>query len=224
MWKQTLHTPKGIGRNRHNCCGIQSIPAESTLGNKKNPSLIRRSPTPFKACSVAQPGGETLRLNGLGAVIRTDPAGTMWFGTWDAGLYRYDQSRFQSVKSQSGPSPASISGIEFNPDGNSIPEDIPRIVAKVNEGYDLVIGSRYRDGAKSDDDDWLTAAGNWMFTRIVNLLFGTSYTDVLVGFRAYRRAVRELGVVFGLRRSNSAKSASMVSAQVTRLRPRRFAA
>src|SRR5262245_29769282 len=77
--------------------------------------------------------------------------------------------------------------IEFNPDGNSIPTDIPRIIAKVNEGYDLVIGSRYREGAKSDDDDWLTATGNWMFTRIVNLLFGTRYTDVLVGFRAYRR-------------------------------------
>ena len=65
--------------------------------------------------------------------------------------------------------------IEFNPDGNSIPDDIPRIIAKINEGYDLVIGSRYRDGAKSDDDDWL------------NLLFGTQYTDSLVGFRAYRR-------------------------------------
>jgi C-methyltransferase C-terminal domain/Glycosyl transferase family 2/Methyltransferase domain len=78
--------------------------------------------------------------------------------------------------------------IEFNPDGNSIPEDIPRIIAKINEGYDLVIGSRYRDGAKSDDDDWVTALGNWMFTQIVNLLFGTRYTDVLVGFRAYRRA------------------------------------
>ncbi len=77
--------------------------------------------------------------------------------------------------------------IEFNPDGNSIPDDIPRIIAKINEGYDLVIGSRYREGAKSEDDDWLTAAGNWMFTRIVNLLFGTQYTDSLVGFRAYRR-------------------------------------
>jgi hypothetical protein len=77
--------------------------------------------------------------------------------------------------------------IEFNPDGNSIPADIPRIIAKVREGYDLVIGSRYREGAKSDDDDGLTAFGNWMFTRIVNLLFGTRYTDVLVGFRAYRR-------------------------------------
>ena len=77
--------------------------------------------------------------------------------------------------------------IEFNPDGNSIPADIPRIVAKINEGYDLVIGSRYREGAKSDDDDWLTATGNWMFTAIVNLLFRTQYTDSLVGFRAYRR-------------------------------------
>jgi glycosyltransferase involved in cell wall biosynthesis len=77
--------------------------------------------------------------------------------------------------------------IEFNPDGNCIPDDIPRIIAKVREGYDLVIGSRYRDGAKSDDDNWLTALGNWMFTRIVNVLFGTRYTDALVGFRAYRR-------------------------------------
>jgi glycosyltransferase involved in cell wall biosynthesis len=77
--------------------------------------------------------------------------------------------------------------VEFTPDGNAIPADIPRIIAKVREGYDLVIGSRYRDGAKSDDDDWLTATGNWMFTRIVNVLFGTDYTDVLVGFRAYRR-------------------------------------
>ena len=45
----------------------------------------------------------------------------------------------------------------------------------MREGYDLVIGSRYRDGAKSDDDNWLTALGNWMFTRIVNVLFGTRH-------------------------------------------------
>ena len=58
---------------------------------------------------------------------------------------------------------------------------------KVNEGYDLVIGSRYLAGAQSDDDDWLTAFGNWLFTTAVNILFGSSYTDVLVGFRAFRR-------------------------------------
>lgn len=78
--------------------------------------------------------------------------------------------------------------IEFPPDGSSPPERIPDLIAKINEGYDLVIGSRYRDGAKSYDDDIVTRFGNWLFTTIVNVLFGTRYTDVLIGFRAYRRS------------------------------------
>src|SRR5262249_61233166 len=65
--------------------------------------------------------------------------------------------------------------IEFNPDGNSIPDDIPRIVAKVKEGYDLVIGSRYRDGARSDHGDWFAPARNWVFTRVLNPLFWTRH-------------------------------------------------
>jgi glycosyltransferase involved in cell wall biosynthesis len=77
--------------------------------------------------------------------------------------------------------------VEFMADGNALPDDIPRLIAKVREGYDLVVGSRYLGGAVSEDDDWLTALGNRMFTAIVNLLFGTRYTDVLNGFRAYRR-------------------------------------
>jgi glycosyltransferase involved in cell wall biosynthesis len=78
--------------------------------------------------------------------------------------------------------------IEFMPDGNSIPADIPRMIDKMREGYDLVIGSRYFGGAKSDDDDFMTAWGNWMFTLMVNVLFNARYTDVLTGFRAYRRS------------------------------------
>lgn len=77
--------------------------------------------------------------------------------------------------------------IEFPPDGNSLPDRILPALEKVREGYDLVIVSRYREGARSLDDDAMTAIGNWMFTRLTNLLFGTSYTDVLVGFRAYRK-------------------------------------
>ena len=78
--------------------------------------------------------------------------------------------------------------VEFMPDGNSRAEDIPRIIAKMREGYDLVVASRYADGARSDDDDWLTGIGNGMFTTIVNVLFWSNYTDVLTGFRAYRRS------------------------------------
>lgn len=77
--------------------------------------------------------------------------------------------------------------IEFPPDGNSMPEKIPEVIHKLKEGYDLVIASRYAPGAHSDDDDLLTALGNWGFTFVTNLLFWSSYTDVLVGFRGYRK-------------------------------------
>jgi glycosyltransferase involved in cell wall biosynthesis len=78
--------------------------------------------------------------------------------------------------------------VEFPPDGSSPPERIGDLVNKIEEGYDLVIGSRYMKGAKSYDDDFVTAFGNWMFTKIVNILFGTKFTDVLIGYRAYRRS------------------------------------
>ncbi len=78
--------------------------------------------------------------------------------------------------------------IEFPPDGNSMPEKIPDVIRKLQEGYDFVIASRYARGARSDDDDFLTAIGNWGFTFATNLLFWSSYTDALVGFRGYRKS------------------------------------
>ncbi len=84
--------------------------------------------------------------------------------------------------------------ITFTPDGNSLPERIPALVAKMREGYDMVIVSRYREGAKSEDDDAITAFGNWMFTRLINLFFGGRYTDTLVGFRAWKRQIYDLAI------------------------------
>lgn len=76
--------------------------------------------------------------------------------------------------------------ITFSPDGNSIPERIPDLVEKLREGYDMVIVSRYLDGAKSEDDDWVTGFGNWMFTAMINILFGGKYTDTLVIYRGFK--------------------------------------
>ncbi|MBL7047349.1 MAG: glycosyltransferase, partial [Candidatus Marinimicrobia bacterium] len=50
--------------------------------------------------------------------------------------------------------------ITFSPDGNSDPERIPPLIEKMKEGYDIVIVSRYLNGAKSYDDDIVTAFGN----------------------------------------------------------------
>jgi glycosyltransferase involved in cell wall biosynthesis len=83
--------------------------------------------------------------------------------------------------------------LTFSPDGNSIPGLLPRLVAKIDEGYDMVIASRYKPPARSHDDDWVTAFGNWLFTRTINLLHGGRYTDAMVIYRAYRtRLIREL--------------------------------
>lgn len=77
--------------------------------------------------------------------------------------------------------------LTFSPDGNSIPDLIPSCIAKMREGYDMVIVSRYAPGAKSYDDDPVTAFGNWLFTHLINLLHGGHYTDAMVIYRAYRK-------------------------------------
>lgn len=77
--------------------------------------------------------------------------------------------------------------LTFSPDGNSIPELLPKLIAKIDEGFDMVIASRYLPPARSDDDDRVTAFGNWLFTRTVNLLHGGRYTDAMVIYRAYRK-------------------------------------
>lgn len=77
--------------------------------------------------------------------------------------------------------------ITFSPDGNSVPELIHPLVEKMKEGYDMVIVSRYLDGAKSEDDDIVTAFGNWLFTNTVNFLFGAKYTDAMVMYRAFKK-------------------------------------
>jgi glycosyltransferase involved in cell wall biosynthesis len=85
--------------------------------------------------------------------------------------------------------------LSFSPDGNCDPAVLPRIIDKMREGYDLVIGSRYLKGVRSEDDDVVTAFGNWLFTRTVNLLYGARYSDVMVIYRAFTKSlIYELGL------------------------------
>ncbi len=85
--------------------------------------------------------------------------------------------------------------LTFSPDGNSIPELIPACIEKMREGYDMVIVSRYKEGARSYDDDAVTSFGNTLFTTMINLLHGAHYTDAMVIYRAYRTDLpRELGL------------------------------
>jgi len=79
--------------------------------------------------------------------------------------------------------------ISFSPDGNSVPEAIPSLIKKIEEGNDMVIASRYLGHAKSHDDDFITRFGNWLFTKAINVFHGSNYTDALVIYRIYRKSL-----------------------------------
>src|SRR4030066_887276 len=72
-------------------------------------------------------------------------------------------------------------------DGSHIPEEIPLMLKKISEGYDVVIPSRFLGG--SDDMTPVVSLGNRLLTVIFNLLFprGKYITDSLYGFKAIKR-------------------------------------
>ena len=79
--------------------------------------------------------------------------------------------------------------IEFSLDGNCLPECLPPLVQKLREGYDLVIVSRYLPPAKSTDDTWMTALGNWMFSLLIRWLGPGRITDSLGMYRGFRTSI-----------------------------------
>ena len=77
----------------------------------------------------------------------------------------------------------------FSPDGNDLPEDIPKLIEKTKEGYDVVHISRFGKNSASYDANWLERFGNNMFTFLVNTFFGSNYSDALNGFRVIKREI-----------------------------------
>lgn len=106
--------------------------------------------------------------------------------------------------------------VVLSPDGNSVPEKIPELVEKMKEGYDMAIVSRYLDGAKSYDDNAITAFGNWFFTKLINVLFGAKCTDVLVMYRAYKKGLEKM--IEGETNNNSWGSLMLIRAIKNKLK------
>ncbi len=110
-----------------------------------------------------------------------------WANQQGYEVYVQKQKGFRHAYMEAWPLVRGDAVITFSPDGNSVPELLPLLITKMNEGYDMVIASRYLGSAKSEDDDIVTSFGNWLFTRTVNLLHGGNYTDVMVIYRIYRK-------------------------------------
>ena len=88
----------------------------------------------------------------------------------------------------------------FGADGNNEPEEIPKMLEKIKEGYDQVIISRFGKTSINEDAGIIDAFGNKMFTAITNIIFRGQFTDTLSSSRAFtRKAWNEIKLdAFGL--------------------------
>ncbi len=77
--------------------------------------------------------------------------------------------------------------VMLDADGSTDPAEIPRFVKALDEGADFAKGSRFMPGAGSSDISRLRQSGNYWLNKIVNLLYGTRYTDLCYGYNAFHR-------------------------------------
>jgi glycosyltransferase involved in cell wall biosynthesis len=77
--------------------------------------------------------------------------------------------------------------VMLDADGSTDPGEIPRFVEALKEGADFAKGSRFLSGAGSSDISRVRQYGNYWLNKIVNLVYGTRYTDLCYGYNAFRR-------------------------------------
>jgi dolichol-phosphate mannosyltransferase len=78
--------------------------------------------------------------------------------------------------------------ISMEADNSCDPEDIPRIVEKIRAGNDIVVASRYADGAstnKSFANILISRLGNVFISRI----YGIPINDFTIAYRGFRREI-----------------------------------
>jgi len=79
--------------------------------------------------------------------------------------------------------------ITFMGDLSDNPSDIPKLIKKFDEGYDIVCGSRFVPGGDVNDYPKIKMISNRLWNRIFGILFMTNLKDISNGFKLYRREV-----------------------------------
>jgi glycosyltransferase involved in cell wall biosynthesis len=77
--------------------------------------------------------------------------------------------------------------VMLDADGSANPAEIPAFVEALMNGADFAKGSRFREGGGSSDITHLRRVGNRGLNGIVNVLFGTAYSDLCYGYNAFWR-------------------------------------
>ena len=72
-------------------------------------------------------------------------------------------------------------------DGSMNPKEVFSYIEALKYGVDMVKGSRFMPGGRSEDMTFIRRIGNSLFVLMTNLLCSTNYTDLCYGFAAFRR-------------------------------------
>lgn len=72
-------------------------------------------------------------------------------------------------------------------DGSADPLEIARFVEVLLLGSDFAKGSRFIEGGKSHDITFIRRTGNAVLIALVNVLFGTHFSDLCYGYNAFWR-------------------------------------
>ncbi|QPK80178.1 polyprenol monophosphomannose synthase [Corynebacterium lizhenjunii] len=80
---------------------------------------------------------------------------------------------------------------EMDADGSHAPEQLPKLLAEIDRGADLVIGSRYIPGGETVNwpasREYLSRLGN----LYISAALGAGLADMTAGYRAFRRELLE---------------------------------
>lgn len=77
--------------------------------------------------------------------------------------------------------------VMIDADGSTDPAEIPAFVAALRSGVDFAKGTRFANGGGSADITPLRRLGNRALNGLVNVLYGTRYTDLCYGYNAFWR-------------------------------------
>jgi len=75
--------------------------------------------------------------------------------------------------------------VMLDADGSMAPEELVFFIGALMSGAEFVKGSRFLQGAGTDDMSLFRMLGNWGLTHVVRMLYGGSFSDLCYGYIAF---------------------------------------
>jgi glycosyltransferase involved in cell wall biosynthesis len=101
--------------------------------------------------------------------------------------------------------------ISMDADNSMLSDEIYLLIAGIEAGYDVCMGSRFIQGGGTEDMSLSRKLGNKFFVFLVNLIWHMNYSDLCYGYRSFKKScIKKLDLKhdgFGIETEISIKAA-----------------